>query len=105
LALLGKSVVDAGGVIIEILETRSFGPVTKADLDTWIKTYKIPNTTVMDPPGTGTKTYTTWGQREQTWIVDCKTMKILKHISGSVAGIGDSSVKQGIAFMMPLLGK
>ena len=97
--------VDAGGIVIEILETKFGGAVAKGDLDTWVNTYKIPTTSVMDPPGTGTKTFDTWGRRENTFIVDLKTMKILKKISGSIAGIGDSSVKTGVAFILPLLAK
>ena len=97
--------VDAGGIIVEILTTRLGGAPTKADLDTWVNTYKIPVTSVMDPPGTGTKTFTAYGRRENAFVVDLKTMKILKKVSGSIAGIGDSSVKTGIAYLMPLLAK
>lgn len=102
---MGKSVVDAGGAIVEILGTKSFATVQKADLDAWIKTYKVPVTTVMDsPPGSGTKTLTFFGVRETCVIVDVRTMKIVKKINGSTTGMGDSSVKQLVPEILKLLG-
>jgi hypothetical protein len=103
---MGKSVIDAGGTIVEILGTKSGGPVTKADLDAWIKAYSIPVTSVMDTPaGKSTTTLTFFGIRETCVIVDVKTMKIVKKVNGSVAGVGDSSVKQLIPQLLTLLGK
>lgn len=97
--------MDAGGAIVEILGTKAGGAVAKADLDAWIKTYKLPVTSVMDTPaGSGTKTLTFFGIRETCVIVDVKTMKILKKINGSVTGTGDSSVKQLVPEILKLLG-
>lgn len=102
---MGKSVTDAGGVIVEILASKFGAAVQKSDLDAWIKTYKLPVTTVMDtPPGSGTKTLTFFGIRETCVIVDVKTMKIVKKVNGSTAGSGDSSVKQLIPEILKLLG-
>lgn len=101
---MGKSVVDAGGYVVEILGSKSGGPVAKADLDAWIKTYKVPVTAVMDSPSS-TKTLTFFGIRETCVIVDVHTMKIVKKINGSVAGVGDSSIKQLIPQLLTLLGK
>ena len=86
-----------------MLETYTGGPVKKSNLDSWINAYKIPVTSMMDPPGTGTKTFDTWGRRENSFVVDLKTMKILKKVTGSTDGSGDSSVKTAIPFLMTLL--
>jgi len=105
LASLGKSVTDAGGVIVEILASRGGGTTKKSDLDAWITTYKVPVTSVIDtPPSTGTKTLTFFGVRETCVIVDVKTMKILKKVNGSVFGTGNSSVKQLVPEILKLLG-
>jgi hypothetical protein len=102
----GKSVVDAGGVVIEVLMTTGFTlPSSKQDLDSWINKYAIPVTTVKDPDGAGTPTFNTLGQREQAYIVDLATMKILQVISGSLSGATDTSVKKGLIAMHTLLGK
>lgn len=102
---MGKSVVDAGGVIVEILGSKFGATVQKTDLEAWIKTYKLPVTTVIDtPPGAGTPTLTFFGIRETCVIVDVKTMKIVKKINGSTTGMGDSSVKQLVPEILKLLG-
>jgi hypothetical protein len=104
LAAQGKSVVDAGGAVVEILMTKAGGPVARADLDAWATKYPFVTTTLMDPPGSGTPTFDAWGRREQTFVVELSTMKIVKKISGSIAGVGDSSVKQAIPVILQLLG-
>lgn len=101
---MGKSVTDAGGVIVEVLGTKADGPVGKTDLETWIKTYKLPVTSVMDTATAAPKTLTFFGIRETCVIVDVKTMKIVKKINGSVFGIGDSSVKALVPEILKLLG-
>jgi len=97
-------VVDAGGVIVEVLASKGGGPVAKADLNAWINTYSLPVTSVIDsPPGTGTKTLTAFGIRETCVVVDVRTMKIVKKVNGSVTGSGESSVKQLIPEILKLL--
>jgi hypothetical protein len=97
-------VVDAGGAVVEILGTRAGAAVKKSDLDTWITTYKLPVTAVIDTPaGTSTKTLSYFGIRETAFIVDVRTLKIVKKINGSVAGAGTSSVGQLIPEILTLL--
>lgn len=96
--------VDAGGAIVEVLASKGGAAVAKADVNAWITTYNLPVTTVMDtPPGSGTKTLTFFGIRETCVVVDVRTMKIVKKVNGSVAGSGDSSVKQLIPQILALL--
>jgi hypothetical protein len=96
-------VTDAGGAAVEVLETSSFGPVSKTDLDNWINAYKIPVTTVKDAVDGTTATYDALGIRETVFIVDLSNMKILKVINGSIAGIGTSAVGQAIPMILALL--
>lgn len=105
MAAQGKTVVDAGGVVIQILATRTFAAATKSDLDTWINTYKVPITALHDPPGVGTRTLDTYKRREYAFILDLRTMKILERIDGSVTGTGDSSFKQAVPKLLALLAK
>ena len=98
--------LDAGGVIIEILETTGFtAPPVQMDLESWINTYGLECTAVMDVPGTGTVTLNTYGGREQVFIVDLTTMTVLVAIQGSVAGVGPSSIEQGVPMLLALLGE
>jgi hypothetical protein len=102
----GKAVIDAGGIVIEVLITTGFTSAPKkTDLDAWINKYAIPVTTVKDPDGAGTPTMTALGGREQAFIIDLKTMKILQVIQGSLSGATDTSGKKGMVAMHQLLGK
>lgn len=96
--------VDAGGAIVEILASKAGGAVAKADLNTWINTYSLPVTSVIDsPPGSGTKSLTFFGIRETCVIVDVRTMKIVKKLNGDTSGVASSSVKQLIPEILKLL--
>jgi hypothetical protein len=102
----GKSVVDAGGVVIEVLETTGFtAQATKADLMAWIDKYSLPVTTVKDPDGTGTATFNLLGRREQAYILDLSTMTILQIIEGDITGLGATSGGKALTAMHTLLGK
>src|SRR5687768_8194775 len=101
---MSKSVIDAGGAIVEVLASNGGGPATKSNLNTWVTTFNVPATSVIDtPPGTSTKTLTFFGIRETCVIVDVRTMKIVKKVNGSVIGTGDSSVKQLVPEILKLL--
>src|SRR5581483_5077216 len=104
LAAQGPMVIAEGAVVIEVLETKAIGPVTRSDLDAWSNAYHLPVTVVMDPPGTGTPTYHALGVRESTFIIDLSTMRIARKFNGSVLGIGTSGVGQAIPVLMGLLG-
>jgi hypothetical protein len=103
------AVVQAGGVMIEVLETTGF--VTQASqtgLQQWIGSYKLPITSVKDPDGTGTATLTALGGREHVYIIDLTTMTILDYITGDDAGGGAAtaySADLGMTEMHTLLGK
>jgi hypothetical protein len=102
----GPSVVEAGGVVIEVLETTGFvDQATQADLEAWINKYSLMVTTVKDPDGTGTPTLDSLGQREQAYIIDLTTMKIIQIIEGDTSGVGATSGGKALTAMHALLGK
>jgi hypothetical protein len=104
MAAMGKQVVDAGGVMVEILAAKAGLAVTKADLMAWIDTYQLPVTTVRDPDAMPTQSITALVRREYTFIVDLKTMKIVNRYIGSTDGSGISSAMTGMQTMLSLLG-
>ena len=98
------AIIASGGIVIEVLETTGFTTIaTQTSLQAWINKYQLPITTVKDPDGsTGTPTLTTLGHREQAYIVDLTTMKILQVIQGDETGIGATSGGKGLAAMVTL---
>jgi hypothetical protein len=104
----GPSVVQAGGIVIEVLETTGFVMPTQTNLQQWIGKYNLPVTTVKDPDGNTTVTFNTLGGREHAYIVDLTTMKIVQYITGDDFGGGPAtgySASQAMAAMHMLLGK
>jgi hypothetical protein len=105
----GASVVQAGGVVIELLETTGFvSQATQTSLQQWIGKYNLMVTAVKDPDGTGTPSLTTLGPREHAYIVDLTTMKIIQFITGDPTGLGPAtgySAPQAMVAMHTLLGK
>ncbi len=89
---MGKSVVDKGGVIVEVLATTLGAQPTRANLDAWIGAYSIPVTTVKDVDTAPLATLTALQRREYAYVVDLKTMKILSIYIGSTDGSGTPSV-------------
>lgn len=98
----------AGGVIVEVLVTRGFSrQPTRAELEAWINARSLRVTTVMDPPGAGTVTLNTYGQRETGFIVDLATMRVVRKVNGDLAGVSPegSAVRQLVPEMLRLLGR
>jgi hypothetical protein len=104
----GASVEQAGGLVIEVLETSGFVAIASmTDLTSWVNKYSLMVTTVKDPDSsTGTPTLTEFGRRDQAYIVDLTTMKILQYIDGSiVAASSGNSAGLAMTAMHTLLGK
>ncbi len=102
----GASVDQAGGYLIEVLMTSGFvSPPTKANLDSWVGKYNLSFTTVADLDASLT-TNNTLGRRDQAYIIDLTTMKVLQYIDGSIVAAGsNNSGALGMAAMHKLLGK
>ena len=98
--------VDAGGVAVEILETNVFREPTQAELDTWIDTFGLTITSVIDrDPDAQTETFTALGVREQIFIVDLSTMTIVYQFSGDVTGQATPSANAAIDDILSRLGR
>lgn len=107
----GASVVKAGGVVIEVLETSGFqATASKTNLDSWVNKYSLMVTTVKDPDGPGgmlpaSPSLALFGRRDQAYIVDLTTMKITQFFPGNIGSASDNSAGVAMAAMHTLLGK
>lgn len=95
--------IQAGGRVIQILMTNGGQRATRSALDAWVNRFGLRNTALIDPAGVGTRTLNTYGVRESAFIVDVSTMRIVRKVNGSVAGIGPSAVAQILPTMLDLL--
>ncbi len=101
----GASIDRAGGILIEVLMTNTGGAPTKANLDSWVDKYNLQFTAMVDlDPSLPTNN--TLGRRDQAFIIDLTTMKVLQDITGNIfAAGGANSGPLGMAAMHTLLGK
>jgi hypothetical protein len=103
----GGQVEQAGGLVIEVLETEGFTmQATMTDLNYWATHYMMENNVVKDPDGSGTPTLNFYGRRDQAYIVDLKTMTILQYIDGSIISSYPAENSAGLAMdaLLKLLG-
>ena len=105
LAVDGKTLVDAGAVVVEILVSKTGNAPAKVDLDAWVNAYKVPVTSMIDPALQPLASLNALGRRELAFIVDLKTMTIAKKYTGDTTGVGPSSVKMAEPDLHTLLGK
>ncbi len=100
-----KQVLDAGGVIVEIMGAHSGLPATRTDLDNWVNNYSLPVTTVRDPDNLPLQSLTALIRREYCFIVDLSNMKIVSVIVGTtIGGTDTTSAFTGMQQMLALLG-
>ena len=67
-------------ILIELLAEGSpthTSPTTKANLDNWITTFSVPFTTLRDPDGVGLRIVKDFAPRENTFVIELATMKVL----------------------------
>jgi len=91
--------------MIEVLMTSAEAAPMKNDLDSWVGKYSLDITSVadLDP---STPTFNALGRRDQAFIIDLTTMKIIQSIDGSTGDAGGmNSGPLGMAAMHMLLGK
>lgn len=100
-----KKIVDAGGIIVEILATKANAPPSEADLRTWINSNNMIVTALIDATDAPKATLNAFGIRETAVIVDLRTMKIVQKINGSTIGAPPSSIKQLLTEMLTLVSK
>ncbi len=100
-----KTVIDAGGIIVQVLGSKLGAAPAPKDLQVWVDTYKVTKTALMDPPGAGTVTLTAFEVRETCVIIDLRTMVIVEKVNGSTTGSGISSVGQLLPKLVALVTK
>jgi hypothetical protein len=67
-------------IFVELLAEGSplhTSPTTKANLDNWITTFSVPFTTLRDPDGVGLRIVKDFAPRENTFVIELATMKVL----------------------------
>lgn len=96
--------VGYGAIVIEVLETKAISAPTQSDLNAWITSHKLPVTSMIDAPSSPLATYTALQRREQGWIVDLSTMKIVKKYTGSTDGSADGLISSAEADLATLTG-
>ena len=106
----GQAVVQAGGVVVEVLMTDGFTTAAKMndaglnDVTAWVDKYMLDVTTVGDF-NASTPTLNTLGRRDQAYIVDLTTMTVLQYINGSTSAVTNNSAALAMTAMHTLLGK
>lgn len=106
----GAAVVQAGGVVVEVLMTSAFFSIaTHPNLDSWVNnsTHMLQVTSVKDPDTSmGTPTFDQMGRRDQAYIIDLSNMTVIQCIDGNTAAVpGMNSGGLGLMAMHTLLGK
>ncbi len=101
---MGKSVIDAGGAIVEIMAASAGTAATKMDLDAWVNAYSVPVTSVRDPDNMPLASLNALQRREIAYIVDLHTMKIVQRVDGSVLGVQPNAIRTTIQQILVLLG-
>ena len=102
--LNGATVVNAGGMIAEVLIQSGFnGALQMSDVTTWVNTFELDFTVVMATDG---ETQNALIDREWTYIVDTSTMEIVWRRQGVQfdAGESGSAAYAGMQQMLTLLG-
>jgi hypothetical protein len=97
-------VVDAGGIVVEVLATGATGNV-RNDLDAWITTYDLTVTTMGDAPGAAGQTLQLLGVREATVIVELPTMRVVWYDDGDQSGLlrtaADMAIDEALRLLPP----
>lgn len=80
--------VDAGGIVVEVLSDGQLFSVqaTQSDLDAWINTYSLTVTSVIEAQGSYGQTLQALGIREGTAIVEIPAMKVVWYDDGDQSG-------------------
>jgi hypothetical protein len=112
----GASVVQAGGIVIELLESKVFSTTTvpsMTDLQYWAggtgtgnNMWTLSVTTLKDPDSSvGNPSFNFFGHRDQAYIVDLSTMTVTQEINGSFVAVTTNSAGLAMSEMHTLLGK
>ncbi len=67
-------------IVVELLAEGSpshTSPTTTDNLNNWITTFSVPFTTLRDPDGVGLRIVKDFAPRENTFVIELATMKVL----------------------------
>jgi hypothetical protein len=106
LAAGGPSLVDAGGLVVEVLGSRAFSsPAERADLDAWVASYDFETTALMDADGHALATLNAVGVRDTALVVQLPELRILWRFTGDLSGVTPTSAEAGLDEMHRRLGR
>jgi hypothetical protein len=97
---LGKQIIDAGGKVLEILSDTS---ANRAQLESWITTYNLNITSLIDAAGMAGAALNVATIRETLFIVKMPEMKIVYVNHGDISGISAPSVDAATTQIVSLL--
>ena len=101
---MGKQVVTAGGVVVEMLAgnvAAGSRQPTKAEFDSWCSS--LPATVMKDVNLPQRRTLTELGGRAKGYIIDLRTMKIVELHQGTTTGAGNTAVAVLVPRILNLL--
>lgn len=75
----------AGGLLVEVV-TETVGTISRSTLDSWVRSNNMSVTAVIDRNPATNRAFAVLGRRETWYIVDLRTMRIARKISGDTSG-------------------
>ncbi|MDP3276851.1 MAG: hypothetical protein Q8Q09_16745 [Deltaproteobacteria bacterium] len=98
-----SAVNAAGGLLVEVLTEGLPGAPTRANLDAWVGNHMLQLTTVMDV-APSRRAFMVLGRREISYIVDLRTMRIVRRALGDTGGaVNPPPIRAEIERMLTLL--
>jgi hypothetical protein len=84
MAARNAEVNAAGGLLVEVVTEGLGGLPTRANLDAWVMAHNLSLTTLKDV--TGRRAFMVLGRREISYVVDLRTMRIVRKVLGDTSG-------------------
>jgi hypothetical protein len=97
---LGKQIIDAGGKVLEIMSDTT---TTRQQLESWITTYNLNVTCLIDAAGMAGAALNLATIRETVFIVKMPEMKIVYLNHGNQTPVGDPGVVAATTQILSLL--
>jgi hypothetical protein len=91
MAARNDQVNAAGGLLIEVV-TEAIGGLSRSTVDAWVNSNSLRLTTVIDRNPMTNRAFAVLGRREVSYLVDLRTMRIVRKILGDTSGATSTTV-------------